>query len=70
MTSSGIEPAAFRLERKQREIESSLFRDMKPCSLLKDNRRFGGTSRLILLGRSVNHARNQREAGSKRSQSC
>jgi hypothetical protein len=40
-------------------------RDITPCSPLKVNRRFGGTYRLYLLGRRINQARNQREAGSK-----
>jgi hypothetical protein len=42
--------------------ESSVFSDVTPCSLLKVNRRFGGTYRLHLQGRRISQTRNQRES--------
>jgi hypothetical protein len=39
--------------------KSSVFWDITPCSPLKVNQRFGGTSRLHLQGRSISQARNQ-----------
>jgi ferredoxin-thioredoxin reductase catalytic subunit len=42
-------------------MKSSIFWDITPCSLLKINRRFGGTC-LHLQGRRISHARNQRES--------
>jgi hypothetical protein len=38
---------------------SQIFLDIKPCSLLEVNQRFGGTYRLILQCRIVSQARNQ-----------
>jgi hypothetical protein len=49
--------------------ESYIFWDITPCSPLSVNRRFGGTGRLHLKGHRIIHARNQLEAGSKKSSS-
>jgi hypothetical protein len=43
-------------------MKSSIFWDIKPCSPLKFNRRFGGTYRLHLQGQKISRARNQRES--------
>jgi hypothetical protein len=40
-------------------MKGSIFWDIKPCSLLKFNRRFRGIYRLHLQGRRISHARNQ-----------
>jgi hypothetical protein len=42
-------------------MESSIFWDILPCTLLKANRRFGRTYRLHLQGRRLSKARNQHE---------
>jgi hypothetical protein len=42
-----------------------MFWDIMPCSLLKVNRRFGGTYRFHLKGLKISQARNQLEAGSE-----
>jgi hypothetical protein len=42
--------------------KSTLFWDITPCILLKVIRRFGGTYRLYLQGRTISRARNQRES--------
>jgi hypothetical protein len=47
------------------EEKSFIFWDIKPCSPLKLNRRFGGTCRLHLQGWRVSRGRNQHEPGSK-----
>jgi hypothetical protein len=46
---------------------SSLFWDVTPCSLLKINRRFVGTSRRYLQCPRIRKSRNQHETGSKQS---
>jgi hypothetical protein len=46
-------------------INSSIFWDIKPCSLLKVYWRFGGTHNLYLHSRRVNQARNQHEESTK-----
>jgi hypothetical protein len=46
-------------------MKSSIFWDITPCSLLKVNRRFGGTYRLHLQDRRISEARNQYETCSK-----
>jgi hypothetical protein len=43
-------------------LKRTIFWDMTPCSLLKVNRRFGGTYRLHLQGRRIRRASNQRES--------
>jgi hypothetical protein len=43
-------------------MKSTIFWDITPCSLLKVNRRFGGTYRLYIQGRRISRARNQRES--------
>jgi hypothetical protein len=43
-------------------LKRSVFWNITPCSLLKVNRRFGGTCRLHLQGRRISQARNQCEA--------
>jgi hypothetical protein len=42
-------------------MKNSVFWDITLCRLLKGNRRFRGTFRLILQGRRISHARNQDE---------
>jgi hypothetical protein len=44
-------------------INSYIFSDIKLCSLLKVNRRFGGEYRPHVQGRRLSQARNQRKAG-------
>jgi hypothetical protein len=44
-------------------MKSFIFWDITPCSPLKVNRRFGGTSRLHLQGRKTCQVRTQHEAG-------
>jgi hypothetical protein len=44
------------------KLKSTIFWDITPCSLLKVNRRFGGTYRLHLQGRKISRARNQSES--------
>jgi hypothetical protein len=46
-------------------FHSRRFWDITPCSPVKVNRRFGRTCRLHLQGRTVSHASNQHEAGSR-----
>jgi hypothetical protein len=46
-------------------MKRSVFWSVRPCSLLKVNRRFGGACCIHLQGRRINRARNQYEAGSK-----
>jgi hypothetical protein len=46
-------------------IKSSVFWDITPCSPLKVDRCFGGTSHLHFQGRRIRQARNQSEAGRK-----
>jgi hypothetical protein len=48
-------------------LTSAIFWDITPCSPLKTNRYFGGTSRFDLQVRRKNQARNQHEAGNKQS---
>jgi hypothetical protein len=48
-------------------MKSTILWDIKPCSLLKVNRRFGGTYRLLLHGRRISKAGNQRESRSQAS---
>jgi hypothetical protein len=43
-------------------MKSSIFWDITPCSLLKVNRRFGGTCRHHLQVRRIGRTRNQRES--------
>jgi hypothetical protein len=43
-------------------VKSTIFWDITPCSPLKVNRHFGGTYRLLLQGRRISRARNQRES--------
>jgi hypothetical protein len=43
-------------------MKSTIFWDIPPSSLLKVNRRFGGTYRLHLQGQRTSLARNQRES--------
>jgi hypothetical protein len=43
-------------------IKSTLFWDIKQCSSLKINRRFGKTCHLHLLGPKISRERNQRES--------
>jgi hypothetical protein len=50
---------------KYMEERSFIFWDIKPCSPLKLNRRFGGTCRLHLQGWRVSQGKNQNEPGSK-----
>jgi hypothetical protein len=45
-------------------MKCSVFWDISPCNPLKVNRRFGGTYRLHLESRRIDHARKQR--GSRR----
>jgi hypothetical protein len=40
-----------------KSLRSSIFWDIKPCGLLKVNRRFGGTYRLYLQGLRIREAR-------------
>jgi hypothetical protein len=42
--------------------KSSISWDIRPYSLVKANRRYGGTDRLRLQGRRIKEARNQRES--------
>jgi hypothetical protein len=46
-------------------MKNSVIWDITPCSPLKVNRRFRGTSRVHLQGRRISEARNQCEAGGK-----
>jgi hypothetical protein len=48
-------------------LKSSVFWDIMSCIPLKVNRRFGGTYRLIIQDRRISQARNQCEAGRKKS---
>jgi hypothetical protein len=50
------------VETKSIVTKSPLFWDIRPCSPLKDNRRFGTTYRLHLQGRRISQARNHHEA--------
>jgi hypothetical protein len=43
------------------KLRCFIFWDMTSCSLLKANRRFGGTFHLYLQRRRISQARNQRE---------
>jgi hypothetical protein len=43
-------------------MKSNIFWDITPCSLLKVNRRFGGTHHLHLQGQKMNRAKYQRES--------
>jgi hypothetical protein len=43
-------------------MNSTIFWDITPCSLLRVSRRFGRTYRLHVQGRKINRARNQRES--------
>jgi hypothetical protein len=43
-------------------MKSTIFWNIKPCSPLKLNRRFGGIYRLRLQGRRISRARNQRRS--------
>jgi hypothetical protein len=43
-------------------MKNSVFCDIPVCSPLNVNQRFGGTCRLILQGRRISLARNQRES--------
>jgi hypothetical protein len=40
-------------------MKSPIFWDVTPCSLLENNRHFGGAYRLHLQGRRISQARNQ-----------
>jgi hypothetical protein len=52
-------------------MKGSLFWDIRPCSPLKVNRRFGGTCRLNLHGRRISRARNQQaEFGTQWTTQC
>jgi hypothetical protein len=46
-------------------MESSVFWDITPCSLLKVNWCFWGTYRLHLQGQSISQARNQNQGASR-----
>jgi hypothetical protein len=46
-------------------MKSSIFWDIRPCSLLKANQSFGGTCHSHLQGQTISQARNQQEAGNK-----
>jgi hypothetical protein len=48
-------------------IQSLLSRNITPCSPLKVNRRFGGTSSLYLQGKNISQTRKQHGEGNKRS---
>jgi hypothetical protein len=48
------------------KIKSFVFCHITPCSLLKVNRNFGGTSRLYLQGRRISHTRWKRHIPLKR----
>jgi hypothetical protein len=45
-------------------MKNSTFWDITPCSLLKVNRRFGGTCRFNRQGERISRARNKSEIGS------
>jgi hypothetical protein len=47
-------------------MNSTIYRDITPCSLLKVNRRFGGIYRLHLQGRRINWEKSSVKAGDKR----
>jgi hypothetical protein len=49
-------------------MKSSIFWDITPCTLLKVNRRFGGTYRLHLQSRRINQAKRNAKAGGKQNQ--
>jgi hypothetical protein len=48
-------------------MKSFIFWDTTPCSMLKVNRRFRGTSRLHFQGRRISQVRSQSQAASKQS---
>jgi hypothetical protein len=43
------------------DLKSTIFWDIRPCSDLKVNRRFGGTCHFQFRGRRIRRAKNQRE---------
>jgi hypothetical protein len=51
-------------------MKSTIFWDITPCSLLKVNRRFGGTYRLHPQIRRISQQETSVKAGGEQSQAC
>jgi hypothetical protein len=51
-------------------MKSSIFRNIRSCSPLKVNRRFGRTHRLHLQGRKISQARKKRERWEAEQSAC